>query len=87
MRTIYDWPIILRGELVYFGRAVALMEGIGAREIATTVLRQLPGLLAPISSFLEPFLPDPQSPSRIAIIPRAPEERLLAAPLEAVSAT
>ncbi len=33
MRTIYDWPIILRGELVYFGRAVALIEGIGARYI------------------------------------------------------
>jgi predicted unusual protein kinase regulating ubiquinone biosynthesis (AarF/ABC1/UbiB family) len=33
MRTIYDWPIILRGELVYFGRAVALVEGIGARYV------------------------------------------------------
>jgi predicted unusual protein kinase regulating ubiquinone biosynthesis (AarF/ABC1/UbiB family) len=33
MRTIYDWPIILRGELVYFGRAVALIEGIGARYV------------------------------------------------------
>jgi len=32
-RTIYDWPIILRGELVYFGRAVALIEGIGARYV------------------------------------------------------
>jgi hypothetical protein len=34
MRTIYDWPIILRGELVFFGRAVALIEGIGARYVA-----------------------------------------------------
>ncbi len=34
MRTIYDWPIILRGELVYFGRAVALIEGIGARYVS-----------------------------------------------------
>ncbi len=33
MRTIYDWPIVLRGELVYFGRAVALIEGIGARYV------------------------------------------------------
>ncbi len=33
MRTIYDWPIILRGELVYFGRAMALIEGIGARYV------------------------------------------------------
>jgi hypothetical protein len=33
MRTIYDWPIVLRGELVYFGRAVALIEGIGARHV------------------------------------------------------
>ena len=33
MRTICDWPIILRGELVYFGRAVALIEGIGARYV------------------------------------------------------
>ncbi|HEX6574663.1 MAG TPA: AarF/UbiB family protein [Gemmatimonadaceae bacterium] len=33
MRTIYDWPIILSGELVYFGRAVALIEGIGARYV------------------------------------------------------
>jgi hypothetical protein len=33
MKTIYDWPIILRGELVYFGRAVALIEGIGARYV------------------------------------------------------
>jgi predicted unusual protein kinase regulating ubiquinone biosynthesis (AarF/ABC1/UbiB family) len=33
MRTIYDWPIILRGELVFFGRAVALIEGIGARYV------------------------------------------------------
>ena len=33
MKTIYDWPIMLRGELVYFGRAVALIEGIGARYV------------------------------------------------------
>ena len=34
MRTMYEWPIILRGELVYFGRAVALIEGIGARYVS-----------------------------------------------------
>jgi len=33
MRTIYNWPIVLRGELVFFGRAVALIEGIGARYV------------------------------------------------------
>lgn len=31
MRTLYDWPIVLTGEMVYFGRAVSLIEGIGAR--------------------------------------------------------
>src|SRR6185369_8035334 len=107
-------PIILRGELVYFGRAVALIEGIGARyvpgfnpvsfaapvilkhrrtvlaamgddvdaradlgvllgrlagdianvvvsagrQIVTVVVSQFPSLLAPISSFLEPFFAD-----------------------------
>lgn len=129
MRTIYDWPIILRGELVYFGRAVALIEGIGARyipgfnpvsfaapvilkhrravlaamgddigaradlvtllaglagditkvvisasrEIATTVVRQLPALLAPIGTFFEPLFADVRSSSRIEIIPLTPE--------------
>jgi len=133
MRTIYDWPIILRGELVYFGRAMALIEGIGARyipgfnpvlfaapvilkhrravlaamgddidaradvgtllgklagditsvvisasrEIAGAVLRQLPGLLAPINSFLEPFLVEARSPP-IEPPPQPHEERLLA---------
>lgn len=129
MRTIYDWPIILRGELVYFGRAVALIEGIGARyipgfnpvsfaapvilkhrravlaamgddigaradlvtllaglagditkvvisasrEIATTVVRQLPALLAPIGTFFEPLFADVRWSSRIEIIPLTPE--------------
>lgn len=112
IRTIYDWPIILRGELVYFGRAVALIEGIGARyvpgfnpvgfaaplilkhrravlaamgddvdaqvdfgvligrlagditslvitagrQIVTTVARQLPAILAPLTTFLDPIV-------------------------------
>ena len=133
MRTIYDWPIILRGELVYFGRAVALIEGIGARyipgfnpvafaapvilrhrrailaamgddigaradlatllgklagdvtrvvisasrEIVGAIVSQLPGLLSPISSFLEPFFPDARRSSRLALLPPPPKERLL----------
>lgn len=124
MRTIYDWPIILRGELVYFGRAVALIEGIGARyipgfnpvsfaapvilrhrravlaamgddigaqadlatllgklageittvvitasrEIAASVLRQLPALLAPITSFFDPLLRDVRPSPRLALL-------------------
>jgi predicted unusual protein kinase regulating ubiquinone biosynthesis (AarF/ABC1/UbiB family) len=31
LRTFYDWPLILPAELVYFGRAAALVEGIGLR--------------------------------------------------------
>ena len=31
MATLYDWPITLSGEMVYFARAAALVEGIGAR--------------------------------------------------------
>ena len=136
MRTIYDWPIILRGELVYFGRAVALIEGIGARyipgfnpvsfaapvilrhrravlaamgddigartdlatllgrlagdittvvisatrEIASAVVRQLPALLAPISSFFEPLLISSRESPLILAPP--PEQRLLTAPLD-----
>jgi len=135
MRTIYDWPIILRGELVYFGRAVALIEGIGARyipgfnpvsfaapvilkhrrailaamgddisartdlatvlgrlagditnvvisasrEIAGAVIRQLPILFAPISSFLEPLFVDVRPSSRVALLPAPLEERRLLA--------
>lgn len=29
--TFYDWPLMLPAELVYFGRAAALVEGIGLR--------------------------------------------------------
>jgi len=138
MRTIYDWPIILRGELVYFGRAVALIEGIGARyvpgfnpvgfaapvilrhrraviaalgddpdgqadlgillatlagditsvvinasrEIVGKVVRQLPALLAPISSFFEPFFVDPPLSSMVEVLPAAQTEKLLAAAVE-----
>jgi predicted unusual protein kinase regulating ubiquinone biosynthesis (AarF/ABC1/UbiB family) len=31
MKELFDWPIILPGELVYFARTAALIEGIGAR--------------------------------------------------------
>lgn len=33
MRILYDWPVVLTGEMTYFGRAVALIEGLGARHI------------------------------------------------------
>ena len=31
MRELFNWPILLPGELVYFARTAALIEGIGAR--------------------------------------------------------
>jgi predicted unusual protein kinase regulating ubiquinone biosynthesis (AarF/ABC1/UbiB family) len=31
MRELFYWPIILPGELVYFARTAALIEGVGAR--------------------------------------------------------
>lgn len=34
MRELYDWPIVLTGEMVYFARAAALIEGLGARYVA-----------------------------------------------------
>ena len=30
MRELFDWPIVLPGELVYFARTAALIEGVGA---------------------------------------------------------
>lgn len=33
MRLLYDWPVVLTGEMTYFGRAVALIEGLGTRHI------------------------------------------------------
>ncbi|HEX2079097.1 MAG TPA: AarF/UbiB family protein [Longimicrobium sp.] len=33
MHLLYDWPVVLTGEMTYFGRAVALIEGLGARHI------------------------------------------------------
>lgn len=35
MRELFAWPIVLPGELVYFARTAALIEGIGARYDAT----------------------------------------------------
>lgn len=31
LRTFYDWPLMLPSQLVYFGRAAVLVEGIGLR--------------------------------------------------------
>jgi predicted unusual protein kinase regulating ubiquinone biosynthesis (AarF/ABC1/UbiB family) len=31
MQLLYAWPVVLTGEMTYFGRAVALVEGLGAR--------------------------------------------------------
>jgi predicted unusual protein kinase regulating ubiquinone biosynthesis (AarF/ABC1/UbiB family) len=31
LRTFYDWPLMLPPELVYFGRAAVLVEGLGLR--------------------------------------------------------
>ena len=31
MGELFDWPIVLPGELVYFARTAALIEGVGAR--------------------------------------------------------
>ncbi|HMS02395.1 MAG TPA: AarF/UbiB family protein [Gemmatimonadaceae bacterium] len=31
MAELFDWPIVLPGELVYFARTAALIEGVGAR--------------------------------------------------------
>jgi predicted unusual protein kinase regulating ubiquinone biosynthesis (AarF/ABC1/UbiB family) len=33
MRLLYDWPVVLTGEMTYFGRAIALIEGLGARHV------------------------------------------------------
>jgi hypothetical protein len=33
IRTLYDWPIVLTGEMVYFARAAALIEGMGVRYV------------------------------------------------------
>jgi hypothetical protein len=33
MRLLHDWPVVLTGEMTYFGRAVALIEGLGARHV------------------------------------------------------
>ena len=33
MHLLYDWPVVLTGEMTYFGRAVALIEGLGAHHV------------------------------------------------------
>lgn len=57
MRMLVDWPVVLTGEMVYFGRAVSLIEGIGARYVpgfnivqfaAPVVLRRRRAVLAAV---------------------------------------
>ncbi len=51
MRELLDWPIVLPGELVYFARTAALIEGVGARydrnfnsiRVATPVVLRMRG--------------------------------------------
>ncbi|MDQ6886756.1 MAG: AarF/UbiB family protein [Gemmatimonadota bacterium] len=53
MATFYRWPVMLPSELVYFGRAAALVEGIGMRydpqfnsvQVATPVIARMKGQL------------------------------------------
>ncbi len=53
MATFYRWPIMLPAELVYFGRAAALVEGIGFRydadfngvQFATPIVQGMKGQL------------------------------------------
>jgi predicted unusual protein kinase regulating ubiquinone biosynthesis (AarF/ABC1/UbiB family) len=33
MGLLHEWPVVLTGEMTYFGRAVALIEGLGARHV------------------------------------------------------
>jgi len=33
MGLLHDWPVVLTGEMTYFGRAVALIEGLGALHV------------------------------------------------------
>ena len=54
MSTFYRWPVMLPSELVYFGRAAALIEGIGMRydpgfngpAFVTPVIERMRGELA-----------------------------------------
>jgi predicted unusual protein kinase regulating ubiquinone biosynthesis (AarF/ABC1/UbiB family) len=59
LRTFYDWPLMLPSDLVYFGRAAVLVEGIGLRYdqnfnavaaarpvVARAAVRLVQGLLA-----------------------------------------
>jgi predicted unusual protein kinase regulating ubiquinone biosynthesis (AarF/ABC1/UbiB family) len=33
LRLLYDWPVVLTGEMIYFGRTAALVEGLGVRHV------------------------------------------------------
>ena len=49
LTTLYDWPVVLPGDLVYFSRTAGLIEGLGVKydpqfnalQVATPVLLQL----------------------------------------------
>jgi predicted unusual protein kinase regulating ubiquinone biosynthesis (AarF/ABC1/UbiB family) len=51
LSTMYDWPVVLPGDLVYFARTAALIEGLGIRydarfnalEVATPILLRFRG--------------------------------------------
>jgi predicted unusual protein kinase regulating ubiquinone biosynthesis (AarF/ABC1/UbiB family) len=53
MSALYDWPIVLPGDLVYFARTAALIEGLGVRYdahfnpllVATPILLELRPLI------------------------------------------
>jgi len=67
MKTLFDFPVILPQHLVYFGRAAALLEGIGTRydryfqviPIASPViLRMRTDILRSLGESVEPQLED-----------------------------
>ncbi len=51
LSTMYDWPVVLPGDLVYFARTAALIEGLGIRydarfnalQVATPILLRFRG--------------------------------------------
>lgn len=51
LSTMYDWPVVLPGDLVYFARTAALIEGLGVRydarfnalQVATPILLRFRG--------------------------------------------
>jgi predicted unusual protein kinase regulating ubiquinone biosynthesis (AarF/ABC1/UbiB family) len=63
LATLYDWPVVLPGDLVYFARTAALIEGLGIRydarfnalTVATPLLLRLsPRILAALDGDATP---------------------------------